>query len=193
MRAEIIFLLILTGIDLTIALVAIRKPKVSGARTIILLSLILAFWSTSTLAHEIFPTLPLDRPYTAVLFLSATLAASAQLAFAISFTNRQTKLSQTALILLGVVPIVTQILFWIEPFHDYFFSGQNQLVSLSYATSAGLWARINAFYIYNLIGASVLLLLQVYIRKPRPFFLHSSFLLSTPLPPSILQPTHPTG
>ncbi len=176
MNYKIAFLTINISIALAMAFVAHRKSKVPGAISLTVLSLSLIIWSFSYLLYEIRPDLALDKLLIAIVFFSMTCAASAQLTFVLSFTNHPNRLTRSAIILLGVMPLITQLLFWIKPWNAIFFQNQSALASLDFFGS--LWGRIITFYLFNLTGASVLLLLDTYRRKPRSLFYRSWTILA---------------
>ena len=185
MNYKVILLLINISIALVMAFIAHRKSKVPGAFSMTVLSWSLIIWSYSYLLHVIRPDLALDKLWIAILFSGMTCAASAQLTFSLSYTNHPGWLSRFAIILLAVMPLITQLLFWVKPWSAIFFQNQNALESLDFFGSA--WGRITTFYLFNLTGASVLLLLDTYIRKPRPLFIRSWPILAGSMAPLLVQ------
>ncbi len=62
--------------------------------------------------------------------------------------------------------MLTQILFWVEPWRDIFF--MNSYENTRHLILAGLWDRIWSIYLYQLVAAGTLLLIDDFIRRPRP-------------------------
>lgn len=202
MRPEYLFLLINLSIGLMMTLVAYQKIRLSGSHSLMILSLSLVLWSSSYLLHEKFPFFVFGKFWTSILFFSTTLAASAQFTFALSFTNRSNWLNRFGMVFLGIMPVITQILFWVGPWHDIFFINQRvipidpasmglwpnvNIVMALNLKSIGFWSNINDLYIYGLIGASVLILMDTFIRKPRPLLFHPWIILAGSVAPLLIQ------
>jgi len=181
MNYKVILSLINLSIALAMAFIAHRKSKVPGAISLTVLSLSLIIWSYSYLLYEIQINVALNKLWIAILFFSMTCAASAQLTFVLSGTYHTNHLTRPAIILLGVMPLVTQLLFWIEPWGTILFHNQSALESLDF--SGSVWGRITTLYVFNLTGVSVLLLLDIYIRKPRSLFFRSWAILAGSIAP----------
>ena len=191
MNYKVILLLLDFGIALVMAFIAYRKSRVPGAISLMVLSSSLMIWALSYLLYEILPDLALDKLWIAILFFSMTCAASAQFTFSLSYTNHPNWLTRSAIILLGVVPLATQLLFWVKPWSTIFF--QNQAILESPYVFGSLWGRITTFYIYNLTAASVLLLFDTYIRKPRSLFFRSWTILVGAGAPLLVQTLNMVG
>ncbi|HEX2696821.1 MAG TPA: histidine kinase N-terminal 7TM domain-containing protein [Anaerolineales bacterium] len=187
MNFEISALLINIAIALIVALIALRNSKAAGSISLIVLCIFVTIWSLSYLVYEN-PKLYLSSQLLiATVFLSSTLSASAQLVFTLSYTNRSRWISRSTLILLSVMPVLTQILFWVQPLHTFFFD--NRSPDLANFMPTGLWTRINDIYIYSLVGASVLLLLEIFTHRPRPVLAYAGTILigaAFPLIPQIV-------
>jgi PAS domain S-box-containing protein len=176
-----------------ITLVAYKKIRLPGAHSLIFLSLALVLWSSSYLLHEIFPLFLFGKFWTSILFFSTTIAASAQFTFALSYTNRSNWLNRFGVVFLGIMPVITQILFWVVPWHDIFFIRQSvmpidptsmglwpkiNLVMALNLKSLGVWSNINDLYIFGLIGASVFIFMDKFIQKPRSLLFHPWIILA---------------
>jgi len=178
-------LLINMAVAIAITFVASRKSKVPGAVSLMVFSLFLVIWSLSDLLLEVFPGYSSDKLWAAIMIISMTCAASAQVIFSLSYTNHPEWINRFTLILLGVMPLTTQVVFWVKPWSTVFF--QN-LGALDFSNIFGnVGGRTITFYVYNLVVVSILLLLDVYIRKPRPLFFHAWIILAGLTPPLIYQ------
>jgi PAS domain S-box-containing protein len=190
MKVETLILFAVAGITLIIALAAFRRSKMPGALSVIVLSLSLALWSAASLLYRNLQSQPLDMFWTALALFSGTIAASAHFTFCLAYTNRSGWIKPATMVLLGVMPALTQIVFWTKPWHDIFFSSPG---TAAYPAAAGPWTGIHALYVYNLVGAGVLLLLDTFIRKPRPLLLRSWPILAGAAAPFIVQIVGITG
>ncbi|HUH96330.1 MAG TPA: histidine kinase N-terminal 7TM domain-containing protein [Anaerolineales bacterium] len=154
------------GLAFAIALIAYRRSTVPGAVSLIIFSAFLAVWSCSFLVFALFSGPGLDRICTAAIYLSSAIVASAQFTFSLSYTNRSNWISRPMIGLLGIIPLLTQVLFWVEPWRSIFFV--NSGASAFHLTFTGRWDRIWSIYLYLLVGAGTLLLIDDFIRRPRP-------------------------
>ncbi len=185
MNIPLALLLLDIAIALTMAFLAYRKIRVPGAISLMILSLSLILWSAAYLVYDLHPDLGPVTILSALLLFSITIAASAQLTFSLSYTNHPNWLTRSVLLLLAVMPVTTQVLLWVKPWHDIFFKSSGLLNESEVFLS--LWGKVNTIYIYNLILAGVLLLLDTYIRKPRSLFLRSWSILIGALAPLLVQ------
>ncbi|HUI89651.1 MAG TPA: histidine kinase N-terminal 7TM domain-containing protein [Anaerolineales bacterium] len=166
MDPEITILILELALAFAIALIAYRRSKVPGAISLMIFSAFLALWSCSFLVFALFSSFLLDRICTAVIYLSSAVVASAQFIFSLSYTNRSNWISRPLIGLLSIMPLLTQVLFWGEPWHSIFFVNSYQF---GYdLTLTGPWDRIWSIYIYMLVCAGTLLLIDDFIRRPRP-------------------------
>jgi PAS domain S-box-containing protein len=193
MQSETILLLVITIIGLTVVLIASRKSGADGAISILVQSVALVIWSAVSLLYRDPSLLSLNRLFTAILLLTATVAASAQLTYVLAYTNRQNGQARFALALLGIVPVLSQILFWVNPFHEVFFSGQDTALTLFYSSGTSLWARFNALYLFSLLGAAVFLLLDRQIRRHPPLSFRAWTILAGALLPFLIQAANLLG
>lgn len=148
-----------------IGIAALRRRGTPGALSLAVLSFFVALWSFSYVFFDN-ATVPIDHQWSAaVIYLSSAIVAAAQFTFALSHTNRQPWIRRPTFALLGVMPVITQVLLWIKPAQSLLFGDLgSQTAGLLFFS--GPWAKVNAFYIYSLTGASVLLLLDFHLRDP---------------------------
>ena len=127
-----------------------------------MLGTIVAIWIAAYLLYTFNETyLPLNvLKSISYLFLSA--AASAQLFFALAYTNRSRWLTLPTYILLLLEPIITQILFWVEPSRVILFNPEHRL-----------WEQLNLIYNSHLLAASIFLIVDAFLGKPRLHFLRA--------------------
>ncbi len=67
----------------------------------------------------------------------------------------------TSLALLGVIPILTQVLFWTTPWRSIFFGEQ----IIHFIFTATLWGKVNTLYLLFLVGISVLFSLDHFLQR----------------------------
>jgi len=166
MDSEITILILDLGLAFTIAVISYRRTKVPGAISLIVFSAFLAIWSSSFLVFALFSSLLIDRICTSVIYLSSAIVGSALFTFSLSYTNRSNWISRPLIGLLGIFPLLTQILFWVEPWRSIFFVSSYQYGN--HLTFTGPWDRVWSIYIFELVCAGTLLLIDDFIRRPRP-------------------------
>ncbi len=184
MNLEISALLVSVSIMLMMVLGTYRKPKVPGTISIIALSAVLVIWSLAYMLNGGKYDVISDKLLMAVILFSTTIAASAQFTFSLSYTNHSNWVNRSTLVLLGVMPLLTQFVFWLEPWHNTLFENQHKLetdIILSF------WAKTNTLYVYNLVSVSVLLFISIFTQKPRSLFFNSWPLFVGAVSPLVIQ------
>lgn len=156
------------SINILIALITgaviLRKLTNSGARSLIILCSSISFLSLCFLLLRNSAQSIQYLILTAGIYFSSTIAASAQLIFILSFTQRKRWLNRWSMLLLAIVPVFSQVLFWLTPWRSSLFGSRVDLPNnLLFSTGPG--SKLIALYIFSLTGASVLLLIDILLRK----------------------------
>lgn len=152
----------------------LRKRAHDAVGSISMLVMIIAVWLIAYLLHNINKNyVPLEI-LRSINYLCLTTAASTQLFFAFSYTNRTRWLTPTTLTLFLIEPAITQILFWLGPLRIIFFNPENRI-----------WEQINMIYISHLLAASIFLLTDTFLSKPRPHFIRAWTILPGAISPLI--------
>ena len=106
---------------------------------------------------------------TSINYFCMAVAATAQFYFSLYYTNRlswmnnRTRwMNRFALFFFFLIPVVIQIIIWNEPFRSLYLSGENSVVK-----------QINTFYIFTILAASNLFLIDTFARKPRIHFIRA--------------------
>jgi PAS domain S-box-containing protein len=168
--------------SLVMGALCLRRLKIHGAGSLAVLSFAVGLWSAVYLLYLLFPSASARLFCAAVSYLCAAAVSTALLAFCLNYTNRSAWISRSSLLLPAVLPLLTQILFWVGPWRNKFFIGQG-FASIGLSASQGLLPRINAVYTYGLEILGVWLLIDTFVRKPRPLRLRSgAILLGAALP-----------
>lgn len=107
------------------------------------------------------------QAFRAVSFFFLSTAATTQLLFAFSYSQKSHWLTPFAYAVLTVQPLATQILFWTPPLQDRFFSGGGY----------GLWGQINLLYVFFILGLSLFLLIDIFMHKPTLHLIRAGSLL----------------
>jgi PAS domain S-box-containing protein len=182
----VFFLLFILISSFVIALVSQQKHRIQGAISLAIISISLIIWSSAYLLYNLQLLFFSKMILLATTYFCSAVAASAQLTFSLAYSNRSHWITRSFIGLLLVQPLLTQVLFWVEPWRNIFFIDQgSRAVALLYQT--GIWAHISSNYLYNFEILSVLLLLDTFARKPRAFFNQSGTILIGAFVPSIIR------
>lgn len=96
-------------------------------------------------------------------YFGVVVAPTAFLILALEFTNRKHLLSRRNLVVLAIVPLLTLLFLWTDPWHGLFYNGMRTEGAI---LNGGVWFWVNALYSYLLIlVASILLIIASYHAK----------------------------
>ncbi len=179
-------LLLITGLALFIAGHSLRRLHISSSIHLAVLAFAVSLWSLISLLFElqIFNT-----PYLVFVsasYLLSTIAASALLTFSIAFSHRSSWIKRNLIILLMIQPLVTQILLWFEPARELFFLEKGASLA-SISLYSGTWSAVTSVYMYNFEIASLLLITDIFSKKPYAFKLQTGILLAGAFSPLIFR------
>jgi PAS domain S-box-containing protein len=161
---------------------ALRKSSAAGAEGLFVLAICAAISSECFLLYDSPTYRSLILLWAGLIFLSAGIAAAAILALTLARTGKSNWLNRRTLVLLAILPVLTQVLFWVPSLRTSTF----QLAAMPAANSvfmAGTWARINAAYVYGLIAASLIVSIGALLRRARSWLdplVFSTLCLSAP-------------
>jgi PAS domain S-box-containing protein len=153
-------LLIVFGIAALSLLLVLRRRNVRGIRSLVSFSVILITWAV---VYAIYITTGKSQ-WLAPIYFSATVSATTLLIFILEYTTHVEWLTRGTIIILAIEPIITQVLFWTNDWHHYFFS------------TTGLarpWYWINAAYSDGLVLLALILLSQTFLHKSKLYLLQS--------------------
>ena len=128
MLSQSLNLLLILIIILAAGIVFIlRKRTPDGIDGISILAGIITVWITTYLLHVIYPSfIPLNI-LRSINFLCLTAAASIQLIFAFSYSNRTRWLTPAIFFFLLIEPTLTQLFFWIAPIRSVLFDAKSMI------------------------------------------------------------------
>lgn len=174
------FLLLNTGVVLFIAGLSLRRSHIANSIYLSVLAFVTAFWSLIYLIYNLRLFNLSNLLFISMNYLISAIAASTLLTFSLAYKHRAHWVRLLTIALLAIEPLITQVLFWFEPARDMFFISLN----------SGLWAGINAIYLYNFEIVSLLLITSVLVRKPLTLSFQSGALLTGFLMPVIFRSFH---
>jgi PAS domain S-box-containing protein len=164
-------LLLLMAATLSVALAAYawRRRSAPGVRPFIALLLAAAAWSLAYALELGSAGLPAKLFWIRVQYFSATTAPLAWLAMALQYTGRQRWLTRRNLLWLSLLPGVTLLLVWTNPYHGLVWSrvrivGDGLLAPVT--LERGPWFWIYFVYAYLLMGGGTGLLIHWVFSAP---------------------------
>jgi PAS domain S-box-containing protein len=166
-----IVLIAIIVVSLFIAVITARRRTMQGARSLVILSLIVAIWSGAYL-HPPIARGPGVTILASLIYFCVLASATALLTFSLSYNNRSHWLTRPALGLLAVLPLVTQLIIWMEPWRNVFFTDAMFGVS-GRVLQGGMWSNLVFFYSYNMEAISLLLFFDTFTRKPTRYLFQS--------------------
>jgi signal transduction histidine kinase len=153
--------------SITIAILVLRKREVRGAPSLIVFSVALTIWACAygILQYE---RLSDGRFWLAVIYLSATVTASAILTYILAYTNHQEWLGKWGMFVLCLEPLAMQVFFWT----GHFSSGY-KIANTGIVLSPSPWYWINASYSDGLMILALILIAQTLLHKTKRYVLQS--------------------
>ncbi|HCI80769.1 MAG TPA: hypothetical protein DHW02_13880 [Ktedonobacter sp.] len=153
--------LISAAVSIWLVVLGIRHQPIPGVRAFILLMLMAAEWSLGTVLKLESTSLSSVIFWNNVTWLGTVIIPTAWLAFVLQYTLRIRQLSRNVAILLCIEPLVTLLLFWINPAHGIITSNiqwNNGDSFSSQIVTYGFWLWVNIVYSYVVIFVGVFLL-----------------------------------
>ena len=151
---------------LIISATLLLRKKVFNSISLSVLAITIVIWIVSYLLYKLFETPHSLQVLTAIHYLCLASAATAQVYFSLTYTNRTSWMNnrtlwinRIAIVFFILAPIIIQILFWVEPLKTIFFGIKNSIGE-----------QINTIYILNILAASIIFLIDTFARKPRILF-----------------------
>ncbi len=158
------------GIAVTIAILVLLKRKVRGATSLIVFSFALTIWAC---AYGILLISQSSGPlWLALVYLSATVTATALLTFILAYTNHEEWLGKRGIFLLCQEPLATQVLFWTNRWQGYFSTGHT-ITHSGIVVNSSPWYWINASYLDGLLVLALILLSQTFLHKSKQYMFQS--------------------
>lgn len=156
------------------------RKRTPDAISLSVLMATIVIWGISYLLYK-FKIVPFSlQLLTSIDYFCMALAATTQFYFSLYYTNRLTWMNnrtrwmnRAAIFFFILVPVINQIIFWNESLRYIFFSGENSIGK-----------QFNTFYIFSILAASNLFLIDTFARKPRVHFFRSgTIIIGALLPP----------
>ena len=184
MNPQIFIIGVNLAIAIAVTVVVFRRGPGAAGRNIALLALFTAIWSACDLLLQRIGLVAFYPFLAATILLCSTLAATTKFVHVVWLSNREHWITRVPLVALAVMPILTQVLFWIKPSHQALFGGtEPHAGTLIFLGSIG--GKMVAVYILSLMGAGILLVWDSYLARPRSAFMPFGAVLVGSLFPTI--------
>ncbi len=165
-------LIVAAAVSAALALFVWRRRPTPGAALCVLLMLAVAEWQLGYALELGGTDLPSKLFWGKVAHLGVVIVPTAWLAFALQYTGWEKWLTRRNVAMLAIEPLATLLLVWTNEVHGLIYSnvrlgtsGPFSVLDLTY----GVWFWVDVAYSYLLVLLSTLLLLQAFIRSPRPY------------------------
>lgn len=156
------------GIVLAVGLGAFRRRGTAGAAGLITLCVLVGLWTASYILYKDADS-PVIRSASATMaYVSSVLAATAVLWIILVRTNRRRWLNRRSVGLFAVMPLLTLATFGLAVEGGGFLNIEDSGTLLGRLFAAGPWERIIALYVFMMVLAGALLLLDALLRHLRP-------------------------
>ena len=142
--------------------VAWRRRSAPGAWALCILMLSLTVWSV-TYAIYWLSSAPGRNLWLQATYLGAVTAPVAFFVLALFFSGRGGTWRRDAYLFLAVIPVLTLLLMWTDPWHGLF-HGSHPLSDDGMIFSGGPWFYVNVVYSYGLMLAGAILLGSAYVH-----------------------------
>ncbi len=179
-------LIIATAITGALAIFAWRRRATPGSMPFTLLMLAVATWSLSYAFELGGVDLSTKLFWVKIQYLSIVIVPIAWLAFVLQYIGRADWLTQSRLVFLSIMPILTVLVVWTNDSHALMITNIELDTSGSFPVlvrTFGSWFWINAAYAYSLLFLGSFLLIQTIIRNPQQYRKQSAALLIGALAP----------
>ncbi|HEY5983900.1 MAG TPA: histidine kinase N-terminal 7TM domain-containing protein [Anaerolineales bacterium] len=161
-------LLINIGIVAAVGAGAFRRRGTSGAAALIVFCALVALWTASYIMLGD-ARLTATRSYTSMtVYLTALLTASVAFWIILVRTNRRRWLSRRSVVLFAVLPVLTVAVFGLIPGRGALLEPQ-AAVSRGSLFPTGPWEPFIALYVFVMVLAGALLLLDAFFERHQPF------------------------
>jgi diguanylate cyclase (GGDEF)-like protein/PAS domain S-box-containing protein len=172
----LIFKLIPIGIVTFLGLYAWRERKITGAASFAWLMLCIALWLIIILLEEMLPETAIDNFWHNLRFLAVAFIPVAFFTFIITYNGKSRWLTRQRILLLLIIPTLSQFIIWSNPYHGWFVVGLISEASMK-NWSPGPWFWVHTCYSYGLLLISLGQVFRTLFQSFRPYRMQASALL----------------
>lgn len=162
--AYVLLLALAALVSGNVLLLALRRRHAPGAREMAVFSLALTIWAGTYALHWLDIWQPYPHFWLDVTYLGVVLVPPGFLAFALAYTDHGEQINQRSVTLLSIMPLLTLVILFTDPWHGLFFGGQ-RTISSNAILQGGIWFWVNVSYSYILMWLAFILLIQAFLRS----------------------------
>ncbi|HSM26121.1 MAG TPA: histidine kinase N-terminal 7TM domain-containing protein [Anaerolineaceae bacterium] len=150
-----IALLVAATLSALVAWFSWRRRSADGSKGLFISMAAASIWSFTYAIRWL-----TNDPDAQLFWLDATyfgvvVAPTAFLILALEYTNRKYLLTRRNIAILAIIPILTLLILWTDPYHGLFYNGMRTSEAI---LNGGIWFWVNAIYSYLLILIGSILL-----------------------------------
>lgn len=158
-------LVISTIAAVSISIVAWRRRAAQGANALMLLAMGIAVW-TVTYSIHFMAAAPAERFFwLKATYLGVVAVPTFFLVFALQYAGQGHWVTGSRAVLLAVEPLLTLVIVWTDPWHGFFFGGEQPVGMIM---KGGAWFWVNVIYSYILILIGFIWLIHAFRHTARP-------------------------
>jgi diguanylate cyclase (GGDEF)-like protein/PAS domain S-box-containing protein len=157
----------LSAVITLIASTAAWRRSAPGASALSLLLLAMTIWSACYATHWLDISIAAKLFWFKVMFIGVTSLPTLFLIFALSFTRNEAWLKPRNLVLLSILPLLSLLLQWTNPYHHLMYQSLNVIQDNQFVVmeiTRGPWYFINLVYSYAAIGVGIFFMGQGALR-----------------------------
>jgi diguanylate cyclase (GGDEF)-like protein/PAS domain S-box-containing protein len=141
-----------------------QRREAPAGRALMVMMAATAFWAFSYALNWLFPDNPAEFFWLDATYLGVVIAPPTFLVFAAHFNQLDRWLSRRILPLLYLIPALTLILLWTDPYHGLFFDGK-RLPGATDIFEGGPWYYVGVIYFFAMVIIGYIFMLIGYSRQ----------------------------
>jgi diguanylate cyclase (GGDEF)-like protein/PAS domain S-box-containing protein len=156
-----IALLVAATISAIVAWFAWQRRSADGSKGLLIIMVAALVWSLTYALRWLSADTNSQLFWLDATYFGVVVAPAAFLHLALEFTNRKYLLTRRNLIILAIVPVLTLLFIWTDPYHGLFYNGMRSSEAI---LNGGIWFWVNAIYSYLLILLASIILFMAALR-----------------------------
>ncbi len=169
-----IALIVSSVISAIVAGIAWRRRSASGAKSLLIIMLAALVWSITYAIRWMVKDHSSQLFWLDVTYFGVVVAPTAFLVLALDFTDRFYLLTDRIRVGLSIIPILTILILWTDPWHGLFYNG---LRTGDAILNGGVWFWVFIIYTYLILLLASIIIIQKIIRERLFFQVQAALLL----------------
>ncbi len=169
-----IALIVSSVISATVAVIVWRRRTEAGAKSLLIIMLAAMVWSITYAIRWMVKDHAAQLFWLDVTYFGVVVAPTAFLVLAMDFTDRFHLLTDRIRVGLAIIPILTILILWTDPWHGLFYNG---LRTGDAILNGGIWFWVFLIYTYLILLLASILIIQKIINERLFFQVQAALLL----------------